>query len=121
MLLIFLILNVVLAVCLLFVEININKLRLEYAFFKMFGFLIISIVLSFLINHFINPHQSFQPPKNTLDKKNEYNENKIDEQNTNPDLLKALKKSIIDSGSSLNNSLLNGENFFTANKNMFNF
>lgn len=121
MLLIFLIINVVLAGCLLFVEITFNKLTLTPAFLKMFGFLIISFILSFLINHYVNPHQSFQAPKNESNTDNKNSESKIDEENTNPSILKALQNSAQNTASSFNNAMLDEENFFSANKNMFSF
>ena len=121
MLLFFIIFNVIFACCLLFIEITFNKLTMGPAFLKMFGFLIVSVILSFLINHYINPHQSFKPPKNKDNQNNENNKNTIDEKNTHPDILKSLQKSMMNTGSSLHNTLINDENFFSANKNMFSF
>jgi len=116
MLLFFLIMSTILSVCLFFIEIYYNKLTITTAFLKMIGFLIISVGLSFLINHYLNPSTSYKPPKDS-DKNNKNNDDKSIE----PNLLKELQKSAIETSNELNNAYNSEINFFTANKNMFGF
>tara|TARA_B100001093_G_C26643794_1_gene934422 strand:+ start:107 stop:493 length:387 start_codon:yes stop_codon:yes gene_type:complete len=117
MLLFFLIISIILASCLFFIEIQYKKLASGPAFLKMIGFLIISIGLSFLMNHFINPSTSYIPPSDS----NKDNKNKDDNKSVEPNLLKALKKSIKNTGSNLGSAFDNEKNFFASNKNMFGF
>ena len=117
MLLFFLIISIILASCLFFIEIHYKKLATGPAFLKMIGFLIISVLLSFLMNHFINPSTSYIPPSDS----NKDNKDKDDSESVEPNLLKALKKSVKNTSSSFGNAFDNEKNFFAANKNMFGF
>jgi len=117
MLLFFLIASIILAVCLFFIEIHYNKLTTGPAFLKMIGFLIISVGLSFLMNHFINPSTSYIPPTDT----NKDKDKDKDNQSVEPNLLKAVLKSASQTGNDLGNALDSEKNFFAANKNMFGF
>lgn len=115
MLLFFLIASIILAGFLFFIEIYYNKLSTGTAFLKMFGFLIISVGLSFLMNHFINPSTKYIPPSDTNKDKDDNN------QSVEPNLLKAIQKNAQQIRNDFDNALDNESNFFQANKNMFGF